>query len=183
MNEISSRYASALFSLAEDTKKIGDWQLEMKELKKIFEEYEEFVHVLGSSFITHEEKNRILEDTLKGVDENIIALFKVVVSNNRSSYILQICEDFNTLCNESRGVVEGYIYSTEKLDEKLIQRIEEKISRLEKKKVELKNKIDPSLIGGIKVVIHDHIYDGSIKNQIAQMKINLLKKEDDQHEN
>ena len=41
--------------------------------------------------------------------------------------------------------------------------------------VELKNIIDPSLIGGVKVVIKDRIYDGSIKHHIDMMKQDLLK--------
>ena len=40
---------------------------------------------------------------------------------------------------------------------------------------ELINIIDPSLIGGVKVVINDHIYDGSIKHHIDNMKLSLLK--------
>lgn len=183
MNEIALRYASALFSLANENNHINDWQLEIKELKKIFENDEEFITLLGSSFLASEEKNEILNKTLKDVSPDIVSLLNVMVNNNRSRYIIQTFEVFGTLCNEYRGVNEGFIYSIEKLDEEFIHRIEEKISKIEKKKVELKSRIDPSLIGGIKVVIHDHLYDGSIRNQIAQMKINLIKKEVDQHEN
>ena len=43
--------------------------------------------------------------------------------------------------------------------------------------MELINKIDHNLIGGIKVVINGRIYDGSIKNKLENMKIDLLKKE------
>ena len=43
--------------------------------------------------------------------------------------------------------------------------------------VELISRIDPSLIGGVKVVINSHVYDGSIKNQLEKMQIDLLGKE------
>ena len=97
------------------------------------------------------------------------------MENNRINLILEIFESFNSYCNQYRGVSEGLIYSTVKLEEKVISQIEEKVSKMENSKVELKNIIDPSLIGGVKIVIKDHIYDGSIKHNINMMKQDLLK--------
>ncbi len=175
MENVSSRYALALYSLADDLNKVESWQQEVKELKRIFIENTDFVMILGSSFLPIIERQEIMNKTLKGVDENIKALISVIMDNNRTDLLLDVFDDFNTYCNEHRGIREGYIYSTLKLDEKVISEIEEKISKLENNKVELKNVVDPSLIGGVKIVVHDHIYDGSIKHHIEMMKKDLLK--------
>ena len=37
------------------------------------------------------------------------------------------------------------------------------------KKVVLKNRIDNTLIGGIKVVVDDYNFDGSIKNKLSKL--------------
>ena len=179
MEAISSHYGLALYSIAYDNKKIVDLQQESKVLKEIFEENPDFIMILGSSFLSLDERQNILKDTLKGVDEDLIALLLVVMANNRTSYILDILESFNSYCNEYRGISEGLVYSTLKLDAASIKNIEEKISKIEHQKVELKNIIDPTLIGGVKVVIHDRIYDGSIKHHIEMMKQDLLKKKED----
>ena len=175
METIASRYGLALFSLALDKNKVLDWQAEVKELMSILKENTGFIMILGSSFKSLEERQQILEKTLVGVDKDIIALIKVVMENNRTNSLLDILESFNSYCNEYRGVSEGYIYSTLKLEQKVINQIETKISKMEHNKVELKNVIDPSLIGGVKIVIHDRIYDGSIKHQIEMMRSDLLK--------
>ena len=175
MENVSSRYALALYSLALDLNKVESWQQEVKELKSIFNENTDFVMILGSSFLPINERQEIMNKTLKGVDENIKALISVVMENNRTDLIIDVFDVFNTYCNEYRGIREGYIYSTLKLDEKVISEIEEKISKSENNKVELKNIIDPSLIGGVKIVVHDHIYDGSIKHHLEMMKKDLLK--------
>lgn len=175
MENVSSRYALALYSLADDLNKVESWQQEIKELKRIFIENTDFVMILGSSFLPIIERQEIMNKTLKGVDENIKALISVIMENNRTDLLFDVFDDFNTYCNEHRGIREGYIYSTLKLDEKVISEIEEKISKLENNKVELKNIVDPSLIGGVKIVVHDHIYDGSIKHHIEMMKKDLLK--------
>ena len=175
MENLSSRYGLALYSLAIDENKVVQWQEEVKELTRIFKENTDFIMVLGSSFLSLEERQEILKKSLVGVDKNIIALILVVMENNRTNNLLEIFESFNSYCNEYRGVSEGLIYSTLRLDQKVINQIEEKIGKLENQKVELKNVVDPNLIGGVKIVIHDHIYDGSIKHHLEMMKKDLLK--------
>lgn len=175
METVSSRYGLALYSLALEEKKVEALQKEVKEIRSIFKENTDFIMILGSSFLSLKERQEILEKTLVKVDERIISLIEVVMENNRTSVLMDIFDSFNSYCNEYLGVSEGKIISAFKLEQTVIRQIEEKISKIEKQKVELKNEIDPSLIGGVKVVIHDHIYDGSIKHQIETMKIDLLK--------
>ena len=175
METVSSRYGLALYSLALEEKKVEALQKEVKEIKSIFGKNTDFIMILGSSFLSLKERQEILEKTLVKVDERIISLIEVVMENNRTSVLMDIFDSFNSYCNEYLGVSEGKIISAFKLEQTVIKQIEEKISKIEKQKVELKNEIDPSLIGGVKVVIHDHIYDESIKHQIETMKIDLLK--------
>ena len=178
MEGVSSRYGLALYSLAIDLNKVDEWQKEVKELNGILKENPDFVMILGSSFLSLEERGEILKKSLVGVDENIIALILVVMENNRAHYLYEIFDSFNSYCNDYKGVSEGLIYSTLRLEKSVITEIENKISKIEHKKVELKNVVDPSLIGGVKVVIHDRIYDGSVKHHIEMMKKDLVKKEE-----
>ena len=177
MEGVSSRYGLALYSLAIDLNKIDEWQKEVKELNGILKENPDFVMILGSSFLSLEERGEILKKSLVGVDENIIALILVVMENNRAHYLYEIFDSFNSYCNDYKGVSEGLIYSTLRLEKSVITEIENKISKIEHKRVELKNVVDPTLIGGVKVVIHDRIYDGSVKHHIEMMKKDLVKKE------
>ena len=162
MEKVSSHYGLALYSLAVDLDKVSEYQLEVKELSRIFKENEDFIMVLGSSFLPIEERQEILRKALVGVSDNVMAFIMVIMDNNRINEILDIFDSFNSYCNEYRGVSEGLIYSAFKLDQKVIDQIQTKMEKIEHNKVELKNIIDPTLIGGVKIVIHDHVYDGSI---------------------
>ncbi len=177
MNELASRYGSALFSIAEERNEIQSLQLEVKELRKILLENQDFIVLLGNSFLTHEERGEIIDKTLSAFDKDIVTLIKVLVDNNRARYLIEVLDAFNSLCNHARGVEEGLVYSVIPLDEQTLKQLQKKISKLENVEVELVNRIDPNLIGGLKVVISGHIYDGSIKYKLEQMKFDLLKKE------
>lgn len=175
MKEITSRYAEALYSLKRESNTLESTQKEVKELKKVFVENPDFVVLLDSSYKTLEEKIEIIDKTMVGVDEEIKTLLKIVVKNHRARFIIEIFDNFNSLVNEYRGVTEGLVYSTEKLSESQLKKLNDTISEVEKRPTELKNIIDPSLIGGVKVVINDHIYDGSVKHHIEDLKLSLLK--------
>ena len=175
MKEITLRYAIALFSLKRDSKELESTQVEIKELKKIFDENPDFMVILSSSYKSLEEKLEIIDKALVSVDEDIVNLIKIVTQNHRALLLTQIFDDFNSLVNEYRGIKEGLVYSTEKLSDAQLAKLNKKISEVEKMPTELRNIIDPTLIGGVKVVINDHIYDGSIKHHLEDMKLSLLK--------
>lgn len=177
MLEIAQNYASALLSVAVDDNKVIDYQKEVKELLKIIRDNPDFLLLLDSRFLTIEERKMEAEKILKSFSLDVINFVKIIVEHNRVNYLKDILQAFNTLCNESRDIVEGLIYTAFPLDEKTLDKIKNKISQIEHHDVDLITHIDPSLIGGVKVVINSHVYDGSIKNQIEKMQIDLSRKE------
>lgn len=177
MNQIAQTYAEALFSLGLEDKKLSKLQDEGKALSEIIHDNEDFLLLIDSRFMSREERQDIASKILKDFDEDIVNFVKVLIANNRTNYFKDVLEAFNSLCNEYKGVKEGLIYSAFPLNKETINKIKNKISQIEGMDVELISRIDPSLIGGVKVVINSHVYDGSIKNQLEKMQIDLLGKE------
>ena len=54
MKELAQNYASALLSLAVDDNKVIDYQKEVKELRKIIRDNEDFILLLDSRFLSIE---------------------------------------------------------------------------------------------------------------------------------
>ena len=177
MKELAQNYASALLSIAIDDNKVIDYQKEVKELRKIIRDNEDFILLLDSRFLSIEERMNNAEEILKGFSPDVVNFIKIIIKHNRVSYLEDILEAFNSLCNENQDIVEGLIYSAFPLGEDTLLKIKKKISQIENREVDLIPRIDPSLIGGVKVVINSHVYDGSIKNQLEKMQIDLLRKE------
>lgn len=177
MLEIAQNYASALLSIAIDENKVNAYQLEVKEIKKIINDNPDFLLLLDSRFLTLEERMHNAELILKDFSLDILNFIKIIIKHNRINYLIDILDGFNSLCNENQDIVEGLIYSAFPLDESTLLKIKNKVSQIENHEVDLIPKIDPSLIGGVKVVINSHVYDGSIINQLEKMQIALLRKE------
>jgi len=75
-------------------------------------------------------------------------------------------------------LVETEVSSAYELDQLIINKIVETLRRNvpttnHAKDIKIEQKIDPTLIGGLKVKINDLVYDGSIKGRLENMRRRL----------
>ena len=56
MDSLYSRYANGLFSIALEENKVDLYRKRIKIIKNVFEENDDFLHLLSSCFISNEEK-------------------------------------------------------------------------------------------------------------------------------
>lgn len=174
MDSLYSRYANALFSIALEENKVEFYKNEIKMLKQVILENDDILHLLSSCFIRKEDKEKIIDDVFKNQDINIINFLKVIVNNKRTNYLIKIFDEFIKTCNENLNVKEGIVYSITKLDKNQVEEIEKALKVRLNCEVELVNLIDERLLGGVKVVIEDKIFDGSIKNKLEKLKSSLI---------
>lgn len=174
MENISSRYANALLSIAIEEKKIVEYKFAFNEFYSFLLHNEEIFKYLNSYFVDEEQRFTVIDEITSFYKlVNFSSFIKLLIKKHRFNDLKHIKKEFVKLCNEKLGIYDGYVYSTYLLNQDEINKVENSISNLLNHKVELTNKIDESLIGGIKVAISDHVFDGSIKNKIEVMKNKL----------
>ena len=174
MDSLYSRYAGALLSIAIEENKIEVYRTKIKVWKNLIMENQDLIHLFSSYFISKEEKEQIIDQLFVDEEENIKNFIKVIVQNKRANSILKIFDEFISECNEKLEISEGIVYSVEKLSKEQLDALEKNLSIRLNSKVELVNLIDERLIGGLKVVVKDKIFDGSIKNKLEKLKESLM---------
>lgn len=174
MDSLYSRYANALLSIAIDEDRVDYYRVEIKNIRTAFLSNDKIVGLLSSAFLNFNEKEDIIDNIYNGND-NVRNFIKIIVRNKRANLIIKIFNEFIKRCNETLNIKDGYVYSVRKLDEFEIERIEKSISERINAKVELENIIDEKIIGGVKVLVEDKIFDGSIKTKIEKLKESLIK--------
>ena len=176
MDSLASRYALAMFEIALEENKVQEYQEKIKCVSDILKNNPEYMRVLSSYFLSTSKKHLLVEEAFKSLEsKHIISFLKVIIDNHRVNEIQTIFKEFHTMCNEHLGIEEGIVYSVIELSDEQIKEIEEAISKRKKVKVELQNIIDERLIGGIKVVVHDHVYDSSLLYKINSLKKGIRK--------
>jgi len=174
MESIASSYGLALFEIAKEDNNLSGYK---KDLDFISEALDlSYLKFFNQKMISQEERISILEKCFKeSVQPMVLNFLKLLVVKGRMTNLFEIIKEYKALYNEALGIVEGVVYSTISLTDEQIKNIETVVSKREGKTVLLTSKIDESLIGGIKVVISDHVYDGSVKNKITSLQSELLK--------
>lgn len=179
MNQLAKRYAKALFDLALEENLLSTFQPQIKRICELYKENEELREFILSQGVPSIAKKDFFNKLLKdNAHIYVIHFLCLLVDKKRERNIEAVCEEFNSLCNDYFKVLEGVVYSTKLLSKDQMNDIEKSIQTKLNKKVELVNKLDPSLIGGLKVVVGDSVFDNSLQRKMEALKNELLQGKD-----
>ncbi|MFJ3059293.1 F0F1 ATP synthase subunit delta [Herbaspirillum sp. NPDC087042] len=98
---------------------------------------------------------------------------KTLVDNGRLVLLPEIAEQFHALKNASEGSADANIVSAFELSDAQVKDV---VSALEKKfgrKLNPSVTVDSSLIGGVRVVVGDEVFDTSVRAKLQQLQAAL----------
>lgn len=174
MDSLFSRYANALLSIGRDENKVKEYKEALIDISNYLEDNPETHKYLESYLVPLDLRYEVIDVLTKDSDlANLANFLKVLVKKHRFHHFLKITKEYIKLANIELGILEGLLYSASSLTKEEIARVEKTISKRMKKPVELHLRVDSRLIGGIKVVINEHIFDGSIQGKLAQLRSDL----------
>jgi F-type H+-transporting ATPase subunit delta len=173
-SKISVRYSRAIFQSALEKKildKVYQNMIFISEICKM-KETKEFLH---SPIIIPSKKEDIFHKMLGGnVEKIILSLIDLIVKNGRESFLPAIARVFIHETKKYKGITESVLTTAVKVDDNVRKQITDLISEVFKTKVELKESIDPEIIGGFILQIDDNYIDASIKNKLRKIKKELI---------
>ena len=174
MDSLYSRYANALLSLAKEEKKVQDYKDALIEILDYLNEHNEVARYIESYSVSEEDKYAVIDKISAPFKSKSLSSFiKIIAKKRRFHSFKKIVKEYIKVANEELGILEGIVYVTFELTKAELKRVEEAISKDLHQKVELKQMIDKHLIGGIKVIVNDRVYDGSIRGKLSSLKSTL----------
>ena len=168
---VSKEYAKAIFEIALENKKEDQYLELLKMVLKTLDKNEDFKKILNSPFVSGAEKEDIINNVFREIDEDFLHFLFVLIKNQRFYLIEEIKDEFEKLYHNNKNVVFVHVTSMEKLSKK-----QEDVIRkdLEKKypdaNLQIENAIDPNIIGGIKIIVNDESIDLSLRNYLSKLK-------------
>jgi F-type H+-transporting ATPase subunit delta len=171
----NNAYALALYAIATESKSETKFHKDARTIVNGLKDEPEFINILTSTKLTKEKRVDIVKATFtKKVNKDFVNAMCLMVENNQFNIALNNFVELNKMFNKLFNIIEGQVITTEKLSKDKISKLEKAMEKKTKKSVELTNIIDAEIIGGIKVVLNDKVYDSTIKGQLEDMK-NTLK--------
>jgi F-type H+-transporting ATPase subunit delta len=176
----AKRYAKALFQAAQKVGVVDSVESDLESLKNLLKNDERTRNFFFSPHAGREEKIRIAE---KVFSDRVTALtmhvVRLMLSKRRETELPELYEQFVILRQENDNVLPVVITSAYELSESERQRILEKLAQKSGQRIEATYKVEPSLVGGVRVAYGNFVLDGSVKGTMNrlrdQLRVDLLK--------
>lgn len=174
MDSIALRYAVALRNIAREENKVQEFKEALLFFTDLVQERDDFYRLLTSEFITLNKRHELIENILAAFAlPSFVAFIQILMERKRLRALNAITKEFTFLANDLLGIEEGIVYSAQLLDHQELLAVTQAISQTRGRPVELKNLLDERLIGGVKVIVRDQVYDGSVQAKIDGLKSHL----------
>ncbi|MGD9761241.1 MAG: ATP synthase F1 subunit delta [Candidatus Izemoplasmatales bacterium] len=169
MTDVERQYARAVFSLA----------LERNEVDTLYQELKTFIESLdhnAKQFFLHPrierlDKQNVLDKVVK--NQLLTNFIKVLIDNDRFELIETIAYAYLDLINEMNEVVEVIVYANSKISATNIEKIKINLEKKLLKKINIKQIIDSSIIGGLKIEYQGSVIDQTINTTLEALKQTL----------
>jgi F-type H+-transporting ATPase subunit delta len=124
--------------------------------------------------VTHQQVFDVVSDVAKvqlpPAGQNFL---RAVIENGRLSALPEIAVQFRALKNAQSGSSDAVVYSAFPISAGSLGEVAGALEKRFGRKLNLTVQEDPSLIGGIRVVVGDEVLDTSVKARLEQMKVAL----------
>lgn len=168
---VAMTYGVALFDAAKELDKLKVIEEEITEIDQILKKEETFASLLQNPAVPLAKKKQMIRNVFEGkVQQEVLSLLYILTDRGRMSYYHHIVKEYLRLYDAERGDAYGKVYSAVPLTEEQMEKIARETGDLLKKKILLKNEIDSSLIGGIKVAVDGKLIDASFSSQLKNLQ-------------
>jgi len=175
---IALRYSKVLFNLD------LEYRLDMKKrlidfesLDALFKRNPKLLILLKFPLIDIDEKKELLASALKNeYDPLFFEFLFYLIQKKKLDYLNLIAIDYRFLVEEHFDIWEVKVISATDLMPEMQTKLKEKLELFFHKQLKINNEVDPSIIGGIKLIFADQMIDWSVVGRLKNLKESLLVK-------
>ena len=174
--KVSHRYALSLLEDSLDKRNLERIQADMLLFSETLNENRNLVQAMENPVVRPEVKKNIVKDIFgKHFSKETISFIDFVIDKRRENLMQSISKQFLELVDEHFGIAKvkvnvAFDFSTEQK-----KTLNERLSKILNKKVELSFLTDPELIGGFVAQVGDTLYDATMQHQLDLLRKEFVK--------
>ncbi len=169
---VAGRYATALFELALEEKALEEVEAKLARFEEALDAVEDLRRLVKSPVFTPDEQLRGIAAVLQELKiEGLTANFLKLVAKNRRLFATpEMINAFRALLAKHRGLMNAEVISAAKLEEGQIRALKTALKSALSKDVQLEQRVDPALLGGLVVRIGSRMIDTSLRTKLNSLK-------------
>jgi F-type H+-transporting ATPase subunit delta len=169
--EVAKKYAHAAFMSAKDRGVVDEAEEQMLALKELIAADDNLLDFLTMPKVPEDRKLALVSDVFgPRMNRLLVEFLLLLVRKRRINYLPEIIEEFDREVKAEKGVYRVTAISAVALtggeERTLIDRLSARFSA----SIELEKKVNASIIGGMIVITHNEIIDGSVQHGLNELK-------------
>ncbi len=176
MTTIANRYARALADVVTERRETNEVFEELNSFARLMADHGQLRDVFASPVVPLERKRAVLHELLSRLKLRPTSsnFLRLLLDNLRLHDLGQMLLALSRELDLRNGIVLAEVTTAREIDDREKAELHDKLKSVTGKDVRVQFRTDPKIIGGVVTRIGSLVYDGSIKNQLAQMKQRML---------
>jgi F-type H+-transporting ATPase subunit delta len=173
---MARRYAVALADVVAGRGEAREVQQELSAWEEMMHSNPELLEVFRNPTIPYEQKRKVVMTLIERtrVRPTTANFLQVLVQNQRLADLHEINRIFAQELDRRSGTVAAEITTARPIPQPAQEALRSRLAELTRKDVRLRFAIDEELIGGVVTRIGSTVYDGSVRNQLQQIKEKMI---------
>ena len=169
---LTDRYAAALYAHADENHALDTVVFQMENLGRMIDGSADFRRLLESPLIDVKTATSAAQAVLvnEGFGKEIRDFVGVISVNRRLRALRDIVSAFATLVAERRGIVTAHVASAHPLNDVQRQQLRARLIEAGYGNVNIDERVEPDLLGGLIVKIGARLYDTSLKSRLQRLQ-------------
>ena len=170
---LATRYAAALFELADSKKALDAVAADLNALQKMIAESADLRSMMNSPILDRADQVKAMTAIVKAAGFNeLTQKFAGLIAQNRRLFALPaIIRAFLKLLADRRGEMTAEVTAARALTSDQQAAVAEAIRKAVGSKVSINVKVDPSLLGGLVVQVGSRMIDSSLKTKLQKLQL------------
>ena len=174
MTQTAKIYGDALYDLARDEGREEAMLPQLDMLKALFSETPEYLRLLETASLSKEERCGLLDEALRGkVEPYLLNFLKLLCEKNHLRQFSGCAQEFRLRYNEEHGILAATAVTAAPLTPALREKLTQKLEQTTGKRVDLTVKVDPRVLGGVRLEYEGEQLDGTVKNSLDTLRKQL----------
>jgi F-type H+-transporting ATPase subunit delta len=173
-SESIGAYARVLFELASAADAVDAVDAGLHTVAETVRGSVELRDALSDESISAEKKREIFRDLFSGpVAPEVVAIASLAIERGMGGSLGAITARFGEIAEAERGIVVADVTTAVPLTDALRASLTEKLSATLGRPVTLRERVDGSILGGIRINVAGRVLDGSLSSQLDAMRATL----------
>ncbi len=171
MTEVGTNYGGALYELAAEEKLSREILGQLQVLCESFSQEPAFLDLLCAHSLPKEERCKIADECFAGkVHPYVLNFLKILTEKGYVRQFADCCKAYRVRYNADNNILPISAVTAVALSEQRTVRLTEKLEKLTGKTVELTNRIDPDVLGGVRLDYDGKCVDDTLAHRLESLR-------------